>query len=144
MQASELSSVLQASIAPVTLISGVGLLLLSMTNRLGRAIDRARILSAEAKHDGPAATTARIQIDIIHRRAMDLQRAVIFAVLSIFCVAVLILLLFGKNALGLGVDGAVIVFFGASLASLVVSLLFFLRDISLSLKALKLEIGSQS
>ena len=34
--------VLQIAIGPVILISGVGLLLLTMTNRLGRAIDRAR------------------------------------------------------------------------------------------------------
>jgi hypothetical protein len=33
---------LQDAIGPVILISGVGLLLLTMTNRLGRAIDRAR------------------------------------------------------------------------------------------------------
>ena len=33
---------LQVAIGPVILISGVGLLLLTMTNRLGRAIDRAR------------------------------------------------------------------------------------------------------
>ena len=33
---------LRDAIGPVILISGVGLLLLTMTNRLGRAIDRAR------------------------------------------------------------------------------------------------------
>ena len=36
--------ILTASIAPVIVISGVGLLLLSITNRYGRAIDRARLL----------------------------------------------------------------------------------------------------
>ena len=40
----ELIPILQIAVGPVILISGVGLLLLSMTNRLGRAIDRARIL----------------------------------------------------------------------------------------------------
>ena len=39
---SELIPVLQTAIGPVILISGVGLLLLTMTNRLGRVIDRAR------------------------------------------------------------------------------------------------------
>ena len=38
---------LRDAIGPVILISGVGLLLLTMTNRLGRAIDRARQLKAE-------------------------------------------------------------------------------------------------
>ena len=39
--------VLQMATGPVILISGIGLLLLTMTNRLGRAIDRARSLSRE-------------------------------------------------------------------------------------------------
>jgi hypothetical protein len=53
----EVISVLQTAIGPVILISGVRLLLLSMTNRLGRVIDRARVLSrelhagAQAVHD---------------------------------------------------------------------------------------------
>ncbi|MGA2854675.1 MAG: DUF2721 domain-containing protein, partial [Verrucomicrobiota bacterium] len=38
---------LRDAIGPVILISGVGLLLLTMTNRLGRAIDWARQLKAE-------------------------------------------------------------------------------------------------
>jgi hypothetical protein len=38
---------LQACITPVALISGVGLLLLTITNRLGRTIDRTRQLVAE-------------------------------------------------------------------------------------------------
>ena len=36
----QLIPVLQTAIGPMILISGVGLLLLSMTNRLGRVIDR--------------------------------------------------------------------------------------------------------
>ena len=38
---------LRDAIGPVILISGVGLLLLTMTNRLGRAIDRSRQLKQE-------------------------------------------------------------------------------------------------
>ena len=43
MSLKDLLPVLQVAIGPVILISGVGLLLLSMTNRLGRTIDRATI-----------------------------------------------------------------------------------------------------
>ena len=38
---------LRDAVGPVILISGVGLLLLTMTNRLGRASDRARSLKLE-------------------------------------------------------------------------------------------------
>ena len=40
----QLLPVLQTAIGPMILISGIGLLLLTMTNRLGRAIDRTRTL----------------------------------------------------------------------------------------------------
>ena len=40
----ELVPILQTAIGPMILISGLGLLLLTMTNRLGRIIDRSRAL----------------------------------------------------------------------------------------------------
>jgi len=42
----DLTRVLQASISPVALVSGVGLLILSLTNRFGRVTDRLRELAA--------------------------------------------------------------------------------------------------
>ncbi len=44
MPLDELIPILQVAIGPVILISGVGLLLLSMTNRFGRVTDRSRTL----------------------------------------------------------------------------------------------------
>ena len=45
MRLIDLVPILQMAVGPVILISGVGLLLLSMTNRLGRVIDRSRLLA---------------------------------------------------------------------------------------------------
>ncbi len=47
MPTSSVIQILTASIAPVIVISGIGLLLLSITNRYGRAIDRARLIMRE-------------------------------------------------------------------------------------------------
>ena len=44
-----LIAILQASLTPVVLISGIGLLLLSMTNRIARLLDRIRFLGKEIK-----------------------------------------------------------------------------------------------
>jgi len=46
--------VIQLSVAPVFLLSGIGAMLAVMTNRLARVIDRARALEAKATAD-PAA-----------------------------------------------------------------------------------------
>ena len=61
MLISQLLPTLQVAIGPVVLISGIGLLILSMTNRFGRVIDRGRILArelAEVRDAGPPPDSA--------------------------------------------------------------------------------------
>ena len=50
MKLIDLIPTLQLAIGPVILISGIGLILLSMTNRYGRLLDRARRLTGDL-HD---------------------------------------------------------------------------------------------
>ena len=49
LETSQLVTVLQTAVGPVVVISGVGLLLLTMTNRLGRIVDRSRALAHQAR-----------------------------------------------------------------------------------------------
>ena len=73
----QLTRVLSLSITPVALISGVGLLLLSMTNRLGRVIDRARDLERAGSASGePGHLTGAPELRILFRRARLLQIAI--------------------------------------------------------------------
>src|SRR5271157_2888143 len=91
----ELVPVLQIAIGPVILISGVGLLLLSMTNRLGRAIDLSRVLSRVLR-ENPKANRERVlaQIRILSRRADLIRRAITLAAVSVLLAAILIITLF--------------------------------------------------
>lgn len=137
----EIVPVLQVAIGPVILISGVGLLLLTMTNRLGRAIDRARLLARELR-EGTAHDRQQVlaQTAIIYRRARLIRLTIALAALSVLLAAVLIISLF-LTALfhweeGLGISLVFIV----CLSSLIASLITFIYDIHLSLVALKLEL----
>ena len=49
----ELIMILQASLTPVILISGVGLVQLSMVHRFARPVDRIRYLAQEIKTASP-------------------------------------------------------------------------------------------
>jgi hypothetical protein len=70
MTLNELISVLQVAVGPVILISGIGLLLLSMTNRFGRIIDRSRILAGVLRDaDGVDRQRAIAQLRILMHRA---------------------------------------------------------------------------
>ena len=141
MNLSELLVVLQTSMAPCVLISGVGLLVLSMTNRLGRPLDRIRALTGELKlADGEQRKILLAEVDILYRRAKLLQTAVTFSVLSIFFVATIIMSLFASATFSIDLVGVIEVLFSASLISLVVSLVFFVWDIQLGLNSIKIEL----
>jgi hypothetical protein len=141
MDITDLIVILQTSMAPCVLISGVGLLVLSMTNRLGRPLDRIRALTGELKlAEGEQKRILLEEVDILYRRAKLLQIAVTFSVLSIFFVATIILSLFVTATFGAGLEGLIEVLFSASLISLVVSLILFVWDIQLGLNSIKIEI----
>jgi hypothetical protein len=76
--------ILSACIAPVIVISGVGLLLLSMTNRHGRVIDRASelIRDLEVTADGLRRKSLLEQVRLIYRRGRILQVSIILSSVS--------------------------------------------------------------
>lgn len=133
METRNVFEALQLAVSPVILISAYGLLLLSMTNRLGRAIDRARQLVSEG-------TAKEDQIAIIARRAVWIRRAIVFVSLALIAAALLVLVLFGSVHLPVNVGPAVSVLFIGSLVCLVVGLIYFLVDIFASLQAMEAEL----
>ena len=140
----DLIPVLQIAIGPVILISGVGLLLLTMTNRLGRTIDRARILYEKLRTEAPEEQDrTRAQLRILQRRADFIRQAIILATVSILLAALLIISLFFAALLRLDVGWLIMLSFSGCLLALIGSLLTFIRDVNQSLLALKLELGDE-
>ena len=138
MDNAQLISALQTVISPVVLISGVGLLVLSMTNRFSHTADRTRLLAAERhKVEGVAREHVESQIRILHRRLRLLLLCNVLALGSVLFVAVLILTLFANYLFGATFHGLIVISFALSLLSLVSSLVLFICDMSLSLSALQ-------
>ena len=139
-QLNDLIPVLQVAIGPVILISGVGLLLLSMTNRFGRAVDRSRQLIRELRSAGEA-DRIRLegQIAILYRRARLIQVSIIFGAISVLLAAVLIITLFFTVLFKLQLAVFISLLFIFCLLSLIASLLAFIKEIQWSLNALRLE-----
>jgi hypothetical protein len=134
----QLIPVLQVAIGPVILISGVGLLLLSMTNRYGRTIDRSRELTRA--RGGSDADRVEAQIAILWRRAQILRRAIFFGTLSVLFAAILIIVLFASALLQLEAGWLVALIFAACMLALIASLVDSIRDVNQSLIAVRLEI----
>ncbi len=141
---SELIPVLQIAVGPVILISGVGLLLLSLTNRFGRAVDRSRQLTRELRGTDEAdQQQLGGQVEILFRRAELIQLAIILAAMSMLFAAVLIITLFFTALFQWELAVPVSLLFICCLTSLIGSLVMFIMDIRLSLRALKLELGRE-
>jgi len=141
MTNTQLIQILQFSVAPCVLISGAGLILLALANRLPRPIDRARMVCSHIKNNPAAATeTHRKQIKIYLRRAYLLRNAVFCNVMCLGAIASVILLLFIGSLLNVTLVFLINTCFIVGLLSLICSLLFFLSDISQTLKSLEIEI----
>ena len=134
---------LQIAIGPVILISGVALLMGSINNRLGRTIDRSRILvdGRNRAADNEQRARAEQQLAILWRRAHILQTAITLAACSMLLAATLIITLFLGAVLRLEIATAVIGLFISCLTAMIVSIVYFLRDINMSLHALEMEIA---
>ena len=132
---------LRDAVGPVIVISGVGLLLLTMTNRLGRAIDRARQLKNElAVRTGYEREQTLAQVEVLYRRARIIRLSITLGASSAALAALMIVTLFVNAILQTRAQLLIALLFIACMCSLFASLIAFIRDINLSLHALKLEL----
>jgi len=131
---------LQLAIGPVILISGVGLLLLCMTNRIARVIDRARLVAADCEVlDGDEQRVCQLKLEILAQRATILRSSIATAAFSVLLVAVLVILLFCSALLQIETASLIVALFVGCMCSLIGSLVLFIWDVNLSLKALWLD-----
>lgn len=133
---------LQACITPVALISGVGLLLLTITNRLGRTIDRTRILTGELDRGNVLKREIKInEVRILHKRSIYLRSSIAAIVVSVIFSSLIIPLLFMMILFGWNLKTFGYIFFVLSILAIFASSIYFFMDIILTLKAIKLEAG---
>jgi len=138
----DLVPMLQTAIGPVILISGVGLLLLSMTNRYGRVIDRSRELVRQLR-----LSTSRdhqrllAEIEMLYRRARLLRSTITLAAFSALLAALLVIALFVTTLLQLHAGATLGVPFILGMVALSASLVLLPFDLRISLQALRLEVA---
>jgi len=131
---------LHACITPVALISGVGLLLLTITNRLGRTIDRTRKLVEELnKGEVKKRREKEKEIKILFKRSLLLMHSIAAMVISVISSSLIIPNLFFMTLLEIDLRLIGYPLFVISILSILVSCVYFFIDVRLSLHALKLE-----
>lgn len=131
---------LQSCITPVALISGVGLLLLTITNRLGRTIDRTRHLVADLDNLNVPRRSEKInEIQILFQRSKYLRSSIGAITFSVITSSLIIPLLVFMVFFNFDLRWVGYFLFIVSILSILISAIYFFLDVILSLKALRLE-----
>lgn len=135
----EFNDSLSLALAPITLISGVGLLMICMTNRYNHATNRIRQLMAkrEGNIDNSVIDT---EIDLLYMRASLLRRGMLSVALSAFFSAILVAVSVSARFLDLDIHILESCILVAAVLLIVLSALLFAGEINVSLKALKLAV----
>ena len=132
---------LQAALTPITLISGVGLLLVSMTYRYNHSTDRLRQLLRQSEAIKPRRDDdLEHAIDLIFLRVRLLRQAILLVVLSGMCSALLVLASIAEIAIASDFMLLKSLLLLVAVVLVVISTLIFAKEVSTSMKALGLSV----
>ena len=133
--------ILQATLTPVALISGVGLLLLSMVNRYNHAIDRIRQLLKE-RATRPANEHAKLNraIEVIYGRCRVMKNAILCVGSSIVSTGAIVFATALEGFAGVDLPTVKGILLLVSVGLIVVAAILFVVEITYSLHALRLDL----
>jgi hypothetical protein len=129
----DITHVIQLAVAPVFLLTGVGTLLAVLSNRLGRAVDRSRVVERLLPDlAGEALTLAHEELLLLSRRTQLIYAAIVLAVACALFVCLIITVAFIDAFLAANLTYIVGVLFILAMIALIGCLIVFLREIFLA------------
>lgn len=140
-----ITSLIQLSVAPVFLIAGVAGLLNVFTGRLTRIIDKLEKLDAFINEQEKKDANFKLEDRVIERRKFLVMRmqntnlAIFFGTATGFMIGLVILTIFATALLDFDAHIIISVLFILSMLSLITSLLLFLREIYYTTSFIKVK-----
>jgi len=129
----DITRAIQLAVAPVFLLTAIGTLITALNNRLGRAVDRRRIVQERLQDAGrDDAAEARRELARLAQRSRLIYFAILAAVAAALLVCLVVALAFVGALLSVELSKMVAVLFILSMCALIVSLALFLREIFLA------------
>jgi hypothetical protein len=140
MEASHVTSVaqvIQLAVAPVFLLAGVGATLNVLASRIGRIIDRARIMEDRLAHASPeAARELHERLGVLSKRASLINRAIALSVTCGLLVSLVVATLFISSSLRIDLATPIAIAFTIALLCLAAALVYFLREVFIATASL--------
>jgi CBS domain containing-hemolysin-like protein len=134
----DVAHVIQSALAPVFLISGVGVMLGVLTNRLARIVDRARVWEAEAEKEARRAADLEERLQVLARRARYISSAITMCAISALLVALVVVALFANAFLSVQLSALIAILFVAAMLALTAAFLMFLIEVRIATAALRI------
>ena len=140
LQTENVARLIQLALGPVFLISGVGITLSMLTQRVARIVDRARSVESQRETTSDEKKLARIDEDlrVIFRRVRYINSAIALCTTSALLTALVVTLLFASEFSPLGMGGVIAGMFVAATACLALAFLMFLIEVRIATKALRI------
>ncbi len=130
------SAAIQLAIAPVFLLTGIGAILAVLTTRLGRVIDRARLIERRTAQASSEEHRDLLQAETVAlwRRIKIINWAMRLAVSSALIICIVIMSLFVSAYVAFGTGALISVLFVSAMLLLVAALLCLLLEVSILTK----------
>jgi hypothetical protein len=134
----DVAHVIQLAVAPVFLLSGVGVTLTVLTNRLARIIDRARVLEGRLSDQSVEPhPKEQSELQLLARRAKLVNLAITLCTTCALLISVMIAALFVGAFLEVDLSRLIAGLFVIAMLAFVGGLLWFLREIYLATATLR-------
>jgi len=134
-----IAHVIQMAIAPVFLLTGIASMLVVLTNRLARVIDRARLLEDHLPDlTGEHKIVVGGDLHMLSRRARHINRAIGLFTTAALLVCLIIMTLFVSATISRDISQFVVAFFVITMLCLITGLLSFLREVQLAINSLRI------
>ncbi|HEX8012529.1 MAG TPA: DUF2721 domain-containing protein [Casimicrobiaceae bacterium] len=129
----DITRVIQLAVAPVFLLTAIGTLITALNNRLGRAVDRRRVVQERLQQASQeAAAQARTELARLAQRSRLIYFSILAAVTAALLVCLVVASAFVGALLTLELSRLVAVLFILAMCALIISLALFLREIFLA------------
>lgn len=131
----DISHVIQLAVAPVFLLTAIATLINALNTRLGRIVDRRRVVQERMRACEPGeAAAAETEIANLQRRTRLIYFAIFCAVLSALLVCLVVAGAFLGALLGIDLARSVATVFIAAMLAMISGLSLFLREVYLAVR----------
>jgi hypothetical protein len=140
----DIAHLVQSSVAPVFLLSGVAATLGVLTNRLARVVDRARTLEQRlAAHPGDKGPLLS-ELGVLARRAGYIYKAISMAAIAALLVALVVVALFADAFLALKLDVTIALLFVGGMVCLAAAFIAFFIEVRIAVATLRIGLPHKS